>query len=118
MYYWSVRAYNGNDTCDWAENYSFNTMSVGVNDLENVKDITVFPNPAITSITIEFVVEDNAHLQMSISNILGKTIIEETIDVIPGSFKKSFDVSELNSGIYFIEMKQGDQNIAKKFVIK
>ena len=118
MYYWSVRAYNGNDTCDWAENYSFNTMSVGINELENVKDVTVYPNPVINSVTIEFVVQDNALLQLSVSNILGKTIIEENIDVMPGSFKKSFDVSELNSGIYFIVIKQGDQNIAKKFVIK
>lgn len=118
MYYWSVRAYNGNDTSAWAVNYSFSTMSVGVNELENISSISMFPNPATTTFTVEFLVQENAELQITISDIIGKTMLVETVEVSNGNFRKTFNVSEFNSGIYFLEIKQGNDNIAKKFVIK
>ena len=118
MYYWSVRAYKGNDTSAWATNYSFSTMSVGIHELENISNISMYPNPATNNVTVEFIIVDNAILQLVISDILGKTMIEEVVEASAGNFRKTFDVSELNSGIYFLEVKQGNKNSAMKFVIK
>jgi len=118
MYYWSVRAFNGNDTSAWADNYSFSTLNVGINELGNISNLSVFPNPATNDVNIGFLVLQNADLTITISDILGKTMVEETVEVVSGEFRKSFDISKYDSGIYFLEIKNGESNIVKKFVVK
>ncbi|MCK5906583.1 MAG: T9SS type A sorting domain-containing protein, partial [Flavobacteriales bacterium] len=76
----------------------------------NFKDVEVYPNPASDYFTIV----TNEKIEFSLINNLGQVIISK-----PLSGKSKVDISNLNSGIYFIQLidKNGNNN-TRKFIIK
>jgi len=117
-YYWSVRAYKGNDTCDWAENFNFSTMYVGIQDISNVSDFMISPNPAVSNVKVAFSSTNSAETVISITDVLGKTVITKNIGSVVGNYSHSFDVSDLESGLYIVEIKQGNATLNQKFLVK
>jgi hypothetical protein len=117
-YYWSVRAFNGTDTCDWATPYHFYLSATGVNDVGIINDLNVYPSPATDFITMSFNVRQATELSWIITDVLGQNITEETLQVSTGLFSKNISVADLNKGIYFLEITQGDQKKISKFVVK
>lgn len=77
----------------------------------NVKDIVVYPNPAKTQLF--FSSSSNIEVDnVLIFNRLGQLVLSG----IPED--NSLNVSSLNSGVYFIEITNGDIIINKKVIIK
>ncbi len=76
--------------------------NTGVAEVENTT-FTVYPNPATTSIKVTG--EGNA----VISNILGQTVTSATVNGVA-----EINVSNLESGVYFINMN----GVSKKFIKK
>lgn len=75
---------------------------VGIANNENTT-FTIFPNPATTSIKV------TGEGEAVISNILGQTVTSATVN---GS--EEINVSNLESGVYFINMN----GVSKKFIKK
>lgn len=89
---------NGNDTTSVVGNY------------ENRFEI--HPNPATTTIFIEGALNDNA--QVSIIDLTGRCVKEVEIS----NTVSSINVEDLESGVYFISVKQNENNYVEKLVIK
>ena len=89
---------NGNDTTGVVGNY------------ENRFEI--HPNPATTTIFIEGALNDNA--QVSIIDLTGRCVKEVEIS----NTVSSINVEDLESGVYFISVKQNENNYVEKLVIK
>lgn len=51
-YYWSVKAVRENDDSDYAEAFTFSISAEGVEELTNISEISLFPNPALSLIHI------------------------------------------------------------------
>jgi hypothetical protein len=78
------------------------------------KDLDLFPNPVINFINISFNTTGNKIF--AIYNCHGQKI-RTFFDGYSSSERKSqFDLTELSSGIYFIEAKTEDRRIFKKFI--
>ena len=92
---------NGNDEND--------TTSV-VGNYENRFEI--HPNPATTTISIEGALNDNA--QVSIIDLTGRCVKE----VVISSAVSSINIEDVESGVYFISVKQNENNYVEKLVIK
>ncbi|WP_412559658.1 immunoglobulin-like domain-containing protein [Winogradskyella sp. MIT101101] len=71
-------------------------------------DIKVYPNPVKGSI-LNVEVPSLEMFKYRIVDILGKTIVS-------GTSQGKIDVSELDGGMYFIEVNDGDELITKKFI--
>ncbi|MBO6881892.1 immunoglobulin-like domain-containing protein, partial [Winogradskyella sp.] len=71
-------------------------------------DIKVYPNPVKGSI-LNVEVPSLEMFKYRIVDILGKTIAS-------GTSQGKIDVSELDGGMYFIEVNDGDELITKKFI--
>lgn len=87
----------------------------------NVKEakIAQYPNPASTDATFEFSVPTAEVVTVSIVNINGElvgTIFNQEIEA-DRSYSVSHDVSELQSGIYFVHMSTSKGVIKEKFVV-
>lgn len=118
-YYWSVRAYKTADTCEWANNFSFHIpWNVGVNEIASISESSVYPNPATTQVAVSFTAKKSGALEITITDVLGQNVINETMDISAGKFSKSFDVTQLNKGIYFVEIQQNQDKKVLKFVVK
>lgn len=72
-------------------------------------NINVYPNPAKDKLIIQ-----SSYLitNLKIVDLLGKTLFEEN-----NLFKKEFDISKLNSGIYFVKIWVNDKLQTKKVIV-
>ncbi len=89
---------NGNDTTSVVGNY------------EN--RFNIHPNPATTTIFIEGALNDNA--QVSIIDLAGRCVKEVEISNVVSTI----NIEDIESGVYFISVKQNDNNFVEKLIIK
>ncbi len=83
---------------------------VGITVSENKSGLIVFPNPAKSLLNINY--NGNQVKEITIYNGLGLRILNER------DKPTEIDISHLDSGIYYIELKTNDLSIRKKLIIK
>lgn len=84
----------------------FNTTSIKAEQLTSI-DISISPNPANTEINIVFPSSENTGIE--ILNVMGQVIIK-------AQNKNKIDISNLTNGLYYILVKQGQNNYTKKLI--
>jgi hypothetical protein len=86
---------------------------VGVNELE-IKDekLKVYPNPFTNKVILEFENEATINSKLTISNTLGQ-IVCTIKEVLP---KQELDLSFLNSGIYYLNIKSNAGQKTSKMI--
>ncbi len=72
--------------------------------------VKMFPNPARDY--VQFSVNSTENLDIQIFDMLGKSVLR--VDNV----RNAVNVSELNAGLYFVQMTVGTQQATKKLVIK
>lgn len=84
------------------------TLSNKTFTLENIK---VYPNPA--NDVLNFETADGITLdKVEVFDTIGKRVLSTTV------VNSSIDISQLNSGIYFVKIYSGDQQLTKKIIKK
>jgi hypothetical protein len=71
--------------------------------------VSLFPNPAIDKIFVDF--ENNKNATVDIYNTLGEKMITNY-----SSTEKSIDISALASGSYILNLKTDKGNVSKRFI--
>ena len=109
-----------NDNRTWIAKLKSTDAKLGVN--ENIKQITnssLYPNPVSDYVTIDFDLNDNLMLQFEIIDMTGKTVgklLRNTGKA--GANRFSFRVNDLSTGTYFLTIKNENNIIvSKKFII-
>lgn len=89
----------------------------GFNGMAEFDGLSVFPNPCNNYFKIVNPVE-NTKYELKVYNLFGQAVLhsEITPEVSPSS--RGIDVSGLQSGIYFIELKAGDMVHCEKICIQ
>ncbi len=90
-------------------NFSLGCSSVGTREEVNNFNFSMYPNPAINYLTIDF---EGKAISLVISDATGK-IVKTT-----KSSNKTVDVSSLTKGIYFLQMQTDKGLISKRFIKK
>jgi len=86
--------------------------SVGVNEVENNLGLRVFPNPSNEVINISINKEVSASL--TLLDVSGKVVKTQALNGI----STSINTASLNSGVYFVTIKDGTSVSTQKVVIK
>ncbi len=90
----------------------------GIDDNQFFAGYKAYPNPATEKLFFEFKQNLNVDINVTILDMLGKTIIQKTISA-PQSQSFSLDVSPFESGIYFYHIKTlGVEEFTGKFFVK
>ena len=84
------------------------TFADGLGDENNIFEYTMSPNP--TSDFLNIKMADNRSATFSIFNFLGQKIETGKIS------ENAINVSKLASGVYLLEVNDGQKNITKKFI--
>ena len=113
------------DGSTWTANpdddYHFRVVTsgpiTGTNDLGLEKSISLYPNPAKQFTTLTFEFEESKDLQLNLFNNLGQRVLTNKIDdVQSGNFE--FDLKDLISGFYFLNISDGENSIVEKLIIE
>ncbi len=87
-----------------------------VNEESLAQFITLAPNPAADFINVEFNFEKVLDVEVKIYNSLGQAILSRKIGSIQ-RWNEKFDVRDLGSGIYYLEIMSGTQRTSKKLLV-
>ncbi len=93
---------------------------VGINENQNITAVNVYPNPAINSVSVSYVLQKNQDVTIEVTNSLGQTIKSETIkNNSVGKHFTKINTEDLTAGMYFIYIKtDAEKHIEKISIIK
>ncbi len=93
---------------------------VGINELENLLGLSVYPNPTNASARVDFNAYTNEKIKISVSDVVGRVVEEAnaiTVDGTRGSYIVNKNAA-LAKGIYIINVEVNNQKISKKLIIE
>lgn len=97
---------------------AFKGMTTQIKEIADLEDLQLSPNPNDGFMQLSFSTKSNEILDLSIVNYLGQALHREKLSIQSGDNNKSLQLSELASGIYFLQLRNvKGQVITKKFVV-
>ena len=98
--------------------YLKGVVVTGVDELENnVFSISdAFPNPSVSTSTIEVNMKQTGKISLEVSNVIGQVVYSSNANLSTGFHKFTLDASKWNSGVYFYTLKSKEFTVTKKLV--
>lgn len=87
---------------------------VGIDELKNNGGISVYPNPALSVINVEFLNYNNEPYTVEITNTLGKIVYSQKVV----SSESVMKISDLSKGIYFISILNSRIKTTQKVIVE
>jgi hypothetical protein len=90
--------------------YHYNGSPLGVpGNIQNSTALKVYPNPLADFTTLEFYVTKSKIIQITVFDVLGKKVADRPAKVLPpGISTIELDLTGLNKGLYFCQIKSND----------
>lgn len=88
-----------------------NTEPAGIVDLS--AEVKLYPNPANESVYVELVGKRSSSVQIQLINVLGERVRQVSSQ---SSGRIALDVSELDAGLYFLQVQANGLRTVKRFV--
>jgi len=86
------------------------TLFTGLNEINKLNQIHLYPNPATDKIVIDFAERQN--LSLNIYNIVGELMLQKELD----KNKNEIDISTLSTGLYIIKVTGAEWTVWKKLI--
>lgn len=93
------------------------TSETGISDFSAPTSLKLYPNPATDVVKILININQPNIVELSVKNILGRTVLQHNYGWLSQSKPLKLDVSSLKEGIYFVKMAVGQQIVTRKLVI-
>ncbi len=99
---------------------AYSSIVLPLNSIEesSFSSVKLSPNPAHNVVNVNLSSVSAGMAQMTVVNSIGKVISTENIQLNKGNNLITRDLTELSSGIYFVKITKGTQNITKKLMVK
>jgi len=91
-------------------------LELGVNTVSSSNDISVYPNPASTELSLSFNLQEQGNYIVTLTNVLGQTVYTNTIK-LNGADIKTIDVSNYSKGVYNLTVTGQNNRIVKHIVV-
>ncbi len=93
-------------------------ITVDINETLSSDDISIHPNPVAATANIEFSLANNSDVNIAVFDILGKKITDlYNGEMSMGLQNITWDVNELNNGVYFVKIQMNNQVVTKKIMV-
>ena len=80
-------------------------------------ELLVYPNPVTSFINIETELNNPTNIEFTILNVSGKTVYTSVKeDSFTGKYNKSISMDEFENGVYFLNLRIGDNFYIKKII--
>jgi len=126
-YYWRVSAraaYASTKEYSWLDysdirSFSFQSSSISETNLKVSTLAQNYPNPFNPTTQINFATSSTGKVSLNVFNAKGEMLKELINANLPaGNHAIKFEAADLNSGIYFYQIKAAGQTITKKMILQ
>lgn len=90
-----------------------------INEVKNVDNISLFPNPASNAVNIDYSVNNDSKLSFEVYNVLGQNVYSVTpANFGKGNFRTTINTSTFDNGVYFVTVKDNNKTVSTlRFVV-
>jgi hypothetical protein len=82
-------------------------------------NINAYPNPIVDkTFTLDFGVSETSDVEIKIMNVLGSVIYSENLKDFNGSYSKKISMDNAAAGIYFIDVRKGNERKVAKITLE
>ncbi|MBK8965335.1 MAG: M43 family zinc metalloprotease [Saprospiraceae bacterium] len=92
------------------------TLEVPV-DLE-ADGFAMWPNPATDQLTVDVPLEGDSDVQVTIFDAAGKAAVQQNRLMVKGENRFELSLQTLNNGVYFVQVRNGEQMHTRKLVVQ
>jgi len=92
------------------------SKSVAIGEID-LTDLSIYPNPSNGTFTVQFGSIETMDVNISMYNTIGKEVFVKSFNNIKGDFVEVFNVDDLSSGIYFLEISNANAKSVHKITI-
>ena len=111
--------YENQDFSGAEELVQFSTLTVGVEEQQKQEAFTVFPNPFEEQTYISFTLEQASPVEITVYNVVGEVVTRmEKNTYSAGTHTRTFDARDLNAGIYFVQVRIGENLFTRKISLR
>ncbi|MCB0806751.1 MAG: T9SS type A sorting domain-containing protein [Bacteroidales bacterium] len=83
-----------------------------------IDNLSFSPNPNPGRFTLEFATPETGKTDIRIFDTNGKQVYSETLSNFSGIYSKEIDISSEKSGVYFLQIQQGDKASSRKIMLE
>ncbi len=120
LYYTCVTIWDNSTSCQatYCDTISVNCVPNSINEMNNLKDFKLYPNPANDRINLNFSLTQSEKVSITITDVSGRVIdiILENQYLSSGNRTIEYNLNKLNSGIYFVNTIVGSEISVHKFI--
>jgi len=100
--------------------FSFGTdyVSVAESDLNSVQTSYLFPNPGRENVSLSLELKQNDKIEVEVHNVMGQQVMSDVFSGQLGKNMVSMDISQLNPGVYLVNVKVGNESSSKKLIVE
>ncbi len=106
--------WNDLPTDDWQVSIDMQDYTIGVTEIIDYNMIKVFPNPVADQLNVLFP-EIKSHVTLRIYDMQGKTVFNESVT---GKQFVNINMSDTESGMYFLEIQIGSTLLRNKIIVE
>lgn len=92
--------------------------AIGINELSNTLMANIYPNPASENLFIDFYSKKENVVQLTITDITGRNVYNESIALYTGMNKKQINIDSFNKGIYMVQFVTENGIKTEKLIIQ
>lgn len=93
------------------------TMVTSVNDLDQISELNVYPNPSEGDINVSWTAIQAGEVMMEVLNYQGQVFLQRELDLFLGSQSLQLDLPELSSGIYLLRFRNKKGTLTRKILL-
>ena len=91
--------------------------TLGVSDIASV-NVTVYPNPFVSSFTVNIASEDAKQAVISVYNLTGQVMFTDNVNNTSGTFSKQYSTDNFTAGLYIVEVSNAKGTLSKTVLSK
>lgn len=80
--------------------------------------VSVYPNPATSMITINFYSASSQLVNVALTDLIGRTVMQETLKTNEGANLHDVDISSLTKGVYLVQLTGASMNEVIKVTVE
>ena len=114
-----------NAWCSAVAKKGITVLALGAKEIEpsvdngtTVGSVNVYPNPTAGLLSIQWSTENTGMAEVVITDVSGKEVYQGAMDMTTQTGRTDLDLTNLQTGVYFINIRSSDINYSTKVVIQ
>jgi len=102
--------------CEMSSDTIYVTYSSGIAEADALNGIQLIPNPTTGKFTVNLETNSLDDVQITITDLMGRVVFKNTFASQPGHFSQEVDLTNVQKGIYLVEITSGKSRANSKLI--